>query len=462
MKNINRKDFLKTLGGVAVASAAISYGCKPENMKAVVDAPVSLADINPGKMTFRTNPHTGDKVSLLGYGCMRLPMRKINETVEEIDQETWNDLVDTAIDYGVNYFDTSPVYGRGQSEKATGIALSSHPRDKYYIATKMSTFREGSNRSREGSIAMYNNSMKELQVDYIDYYLLHGVGLGGLADFKIRFLDNGVLDYLLKEREAGRIRNLGWSFHGDVAVFDYLLSMDIQWDFAQVQLNYLDWKHASGWNVNAEYLYNQLVKHNVPAVVMEPILGGRLAKLPNYLNGLLKQQNSGTSTASWAFRYAGTPENVLTVLSGMTFKEHLIDNLFTYSPLLPVTEKEYALLEEIAELIIKYPLNQCTECNYCMPCPYGINISGVFAHYNRCINEENFPKTNQDENYTKLRRAFLVGYDRSVQKLRQANHCIGCGKCLSLCPQRINIPQEMARIDKYVEHLKQGTAFTEI
>jgi len=453
--NINRKDFLKVLGGATAASAAVAIGCKPQSLKPAKEAALSLADINPAKMEYRVNPNSGDKVSLLGYGCMRIPTHKKSETEEEIDQEVWNNLVDAAIEKGVNYFDTSPMYCRGLSEKATGIALSRHPRDKYFVATKLSNF-DPATYSREASIAMYHNSFKELQVDYIDYYLLHAVGLGSMDNLKARYLDNHLIDFLLEEKKAGRIRNLGWSFHGDVKVFDYLLAMDIKWDFVQIQLNYVDWKHAASWNVNAEYLYNELVKHNVPAVIMEPILGGRLAKIPTFLAQKLKEQKPQESIASWAFRYAGTPANVLTVLSGMTYKEHLISNLHTYSPLEPISTKENEILGEVAQMILQYPLVSCTECRYCMPCPYGIDIPGVFGHYNRCINEGNYPQNKQDKNYTDARQAFLIGYDRSVPKLRQASHCIACNRCTPKCPQRINIPQEMQRIDQFTEKLKQG------
>ncbi len=453
--NINRKDFFKVLGGVAASTSLLAVGCKPKSNEITPSGTASLTKIDPLKLEYRTNPYSGDKVSLLGYGCMRIPTKKISETEEEIDQDTWNGLVDTAIEYGVNYFDTSPVYGRGLSEKATGIALKRHPRDKYFVATKLSNFRPDTH-SREASMEIYYNSFKELQVDYFDYYLLHAVGLGGMDNFKARYIDNGMIDFLLKEKEAGRIRNLGWSFHGDVKVYDYLLAMGIQWDFVQIQVNYVDWLHATGANVNGVYLYNELVKHKTPAVIMEPLLGGRLAKLPNFLMGKLKQQRPEASIASWAFRYAGTPPEVLTVLSGMTYKEHLVDNLASYAPLEPITEKEQELLDEITDLFLQYPLISCTECRYCMPCAYGIDIPGVFAHYNKCINEGNFPRSLQDENYKKARQAFLVGYDRSVPKLRQANHCISCGKCVSLCPQRIRIPDEMKRMDKFVEQLKQG------
>lgn len=457
-KNINRRNFFKVLGAGAAVSTTAFVGCNSGNKNASVGS--YIGEVPTDKMTYRTNPHTGDKVSLLGYGCMRWPLRTNSNGEEEIDQDAVNSLVDYAIEHGVNYFDTAPVYVRGWSEVATGIALKRHPRDKFFIATKMSTQRNVPEwRTFEGSVGMYHKSMQDLQVDYLDYYLLHGIGMGGMADFKARFLDNGVLDYLLKERAEGRIRNLGWSYHGDVEVFDYLLSLDVQWDFAQIQLNYVDWKNASGWNTNAEYLYAELMKKNVPAVIMEPLLGGRLSRLNAFSLAMLKQLRPEFSPASWAFRYAGSPEGVLTVLSGMVFMEHLQENIRTYSPLEPLNHQEYAALEEVAERMLRSDFVPCTECQYCMPCEYGLDIPGIFAHYNRCVNDEKIVKTSQDENYRKARREFLIGYDRSVPKLRQADHCISCDKCLPKCPQGINIPQHMKNINKYTENLKQELAF---
>lgn len=161
--------------------------------------------------------------------------------------------------------------------------------------------------------------------------------------------------------------------------------------------------------------------------------------------------------ASWAFRYAGTFPDVLTVLSGMTFMEHLQDNIRTYAPLEPVNQNELKLLEDTAKLMVDYPLIPCTACQYCMHCPYGINIPAIFQHYNKCVCENNYPESPQTKNYKEARRVFLIGYDRSVPKLRQASHCIGCGKCVEHCLQSIKIPKEMHRIDEYVEKLKQGT-----
>ena len=408
-----------------------------------------------GEMTYRVHPTNGDKVSILGYGCMRWPMKKNDQGKDIVDQEKVNELIDYALAHGVNYIDTAPVYLQGQSEAATGIALKRHPRDKFFIATKMSNF---GTTDFDECVKIYKNSLEKLQVDYIDYYLLHSIGGGkGIETFNERFINNGLLDFLLKEREAGRIRNLGWSFHGDVKVFDHVLAMDVKWDFVQIQLNYVDWRHASRGNVNAEYLQAELDKKGVPSVIMEPLLGGRLSKMADHLVARLKQRRPEDSVASWAFRFAGHHKGVLTVLSGMTYKEHLEDNLRTYSPLEPLTDDELAFLEDTAVLYKNYPIVDCNDCKYCMPCPYGIDIPGILLHYNKCVNEGNVPKSSQDANYREARRAYLVSYDRTVERLRQADHCTGCGQCNEHCPQRINIPKEIERIDKFIEQLKQET-----
>jgi predicted aldo/keto reductase-like oxidoreductase len=161
------------------------------------------------------------------------------------------------------------------------------------------------------------------------------------------------------------------------------------------------------------------------------------------------------SPASWAFRYAGTPENVLTVLSGMVYMEHLQENIRTYSPLEPLNLQEYAALEKVTAQMLRSDFIPCTECQYCMPCPYGIDIPGIFAYYNRCVNEGNIPKDAQDGNYRRARRAFLVGFDRNIPKERQFDHCIGCSICSRKCPQSIPISESMERIDKLAEQLRQ-------
>ena len=247
---------------------------------------------------------------------------------------------------------------------------------------------------------------------------------------------------------------------GDIAVFDHLLAQHdrYKWDFVQIQLNYVDWKHAkevNTRNTDAEYLYGELEKRGIPTVIMEPLLGGRLSNVHDHIAAHLKQRRPSSSVASWAFRFAGSFPGVLTVLSGMTYMEHLQDNLRTYSPLDELTDDDKEFLEQTAQLMLRYPTIPCNDCKYCMPCPYGLDIPAILLHYNKCVNEGNVATSSQDENYRRARRAFLVGYDRSVPKLRQASHCIGCNQCVPHCPQNIRIPQELHRIDRFAEHLKQ-------
>ena len=458
-QDISRRSFLKMLGGGALTTAAVLTGCKSKTGTKAASEYAKQVEPPTGKMTYRVNPFTKDKVSLLGYGMMRLPSKTENQ--DDYDQEMINKQVDYAIEHGVNYFDTSPVYCQGKSEACTGIALSRHKRSEYLIATKLSNFNPAL-QTREASIEMYRNSMKQLQVDYIDYYLLHAVG-GGMGEFNARYVDNGIMDFLLEERKAGRIRNLGFSFHGRKEVFDKILAMHSQyhWDFIQIELNYLDWHFAneiSKENVDASYLYAEVHKRGIPSVIMEPLLGGRLAKLPQFLVTELKQRDPERSVASWAFRYAGTPEGVLTVLSGMTYMEHLKDNLLSYCPLKPLTRNEQKYLEQhVAQRIVGLQNIPCNDCKYCMPCPYGIDIPAIFVHYNKCKNEGMLPTDAGDENYRKLRRQYLIGLDRAVPKLRQADHCIQCGQCEPHCPQSIRIPRELKKISDYVEALRQGT-----
>lgn len=474
-KELSRRNFLKYLAGATAATlpaSALLTGCGRSQ------SGTSLTAATDGSgMTMRTNPNTGDNVSLLGYGMMRLPMLPKEtapaegSTTHPFDQEMINRQVDYALAHGVNYFDTSPAYCRGLSERCTGIALKRHPRKDFFIATKLSNFGPDT-WTAEASKEMFENSLKELQVDYVDYLLLHGIGMSGhdrdgnelnaKATFDARYIDNGILDWLVEQKTKGRIRNLGFSYHGDVRIFDQLLKWHDEgryhWDFAQIELNYLDWFYANeiNWrNTDAVYLYRELNRRGIPAVIMEPLLGGRLANVGNEIAAELKERDPEASVASWAFRFAGTPEGVLTVLSGMTYMEHLQENVSTYSPLRPISKEEHEFLIHIAEEIYGMKTIPCNECQYCMPCPYGIDIPSIFSHYNKCIKEGNVPQSSGSPYYRQQRRAFLVSYDRRISPVRQANHCIGCGQCQPHCPQQIEIPKELRRIDEYVERLKK-------
>lgn len=448
---MDRRDFLKTAGAGALAVGTTSLtGCSFSSDKR---AEVS----GDAEMQMRTSPKNGEKVSLLGYGCMRWPMKKGEDGKDHIDQETVNEMVDYAYRNGVNYYDTSPAYLQGQSEEAAGIALSRYPRESYYIATKLSNF---NNFSREAGLKMYRDSQEALRTDYFDYYLLHAIGTSGFEGFEERYINNGLLDFLLEEREAGRIRNLGFSFHGRREVFDRFMELHekYHWDFVQIEMNYVDWKHAKvPENVNADYLYDELTKRNIPATIMEPLLGGRLAKLPAAIAEKMKEREPQMSIASWAFRFCGSYPNILTVLSGMSSMDPLIENVETFSHFKPLNDEEKAFLMEMANLMEDYPTVPCNACSYCMPCPYGIDIPTIFRHYNDHVNSGEIAQSCEQDHFQRLKRRYLVSYDRAVETVRQADHCIGCGQCRPKCPQSIDIPRALRHIDRYVEKLKRET-----
>ncbi len=452
-KNISRRDFLKVTGAGAVAAAA-SVACSNDKTKS--SPTIVGAKSGEGKMEMRKNEHNGDTVSLLGYGCMRWPMIKDENGKDIIDQAKVNEMVDYAMAHGVNYYDTSPAYLQGQSERATGIALSRYDRKKFYIATKLSNFGDA---SEKASIKMYHDSFDEMQTDYFDYYLMHSIGSGGLPAFNKRYVDNGIMDFVMGEREKGKIRQMGFSFHGNQDEFDQLIALHdkYHWDFVQIQMNYVDWRHATGNNTNAEYLYEKLDNLGLPITVMEPLQGGRLSRVPEIVAQQFKERNPDASVGSWAFRFVGSHPRILTALSGMTYMEHLVDNVNTFTDFQYMNDEELEFIEKMAILIKEFPTVECNDCKYCMPCPYGINIPDIFRYYNTMVNEGAAPQSQDQENYRKLRRDYLTKYNKAIPTLRQADHCIGCRQCESHCPQSIRIPNELQRIDAYIEKLKQGT-----
>ncbi len=451
-KQFSRREFLRRMG-ITSASAAALITLNPFsfilNDKKTVKSPMQAEN----GMTYRIQHRTKDKVSLLGYGMMRLPHKN-----RKIDQELVNEEVKYALEHGVNYFDTSPHYVNNLSERSLGIALknSGFDRKQFFIATKMSNFGEDE-WSFEKSVELYNNSFKELQVDYIDYYLLHGIGMGGMDNLNKRFIDNGILKFLLKERKKGRIRHLGFSYHGDVEVFDFLLDnhKKYKWDFVQIQMNYVDWKHASDMNkrnTNAEYLNYECERRGIQTVMMEPLMGGRLAKIKDVYEKRLRELRPDDTPAKWAFRFCGTQPNVLTALSGMTTMDNLVENVDTFSPLDPCTTQELNLLEDIAANMAAYPNIPCTNCKYCMPCPYGVNIPENFAFYNNAVNNGTVPPADaSSSDYHQKKMAFVNSYKETLKATELPSVCVACGECLSKCPQRIRIPDQMAKLTQLLE-----------
>ena len=445
---IDRRHFLKRLG-LTASTAMMSL----DSLTALADRQQSSSAQSAAHdgMTLRTQNRTGERVSLLGFGMMRLPAE---------NQELVNKMVDYALDHGVNYFDTAPIYSGGRNEAATGAALSRHPRGKYFITTKMSNY--GKNTWPLGeSKKIYEKSFRDLRVKYIDNYLMHGVGQGGMDEFRGRFLDNGLLDFLLKEREAGRIRHLGFSYHGDVRVFDWLIdhNKDYHWDLVQIQMNFLDWRHASlskgGWkqDADAEYLYGKLEKAGIQVVVMEPLRGGSLAQIPKEYSRQLQALRPDASAAEWAFRWVGSHPNILTTLSGMNKMEHLVENVKTHSPLVACTDAENELLERIADGMAGIPTVPCTTCAYCMPCPHGVDIPGNFSFYNKAVNDHLLPlPETSDSTYAERKERFIKAYRKAIPAERRAYRCTNCEVCLSKCPQQIRIPNQMARLMELIRN----------
>ena len=286
---------------------------------------------------------------------------------------------------------------------------------------------------------MYLQSFEYLQVDVIDYYFLHSIGSGsatksGMERFRARHIDNGMLEFLLAEREAGRIRNLGWSFHGCVTVFDTMFEMGIHWDFAMIQMNYMDWQHAYGRNVNAEYLYGKLIKHNIPIFTMSSLRGGQLSYLNPVAMDVFNAVTPGRTASEWGFRYLGSFDGILSILTGMNTEQQLRENIATFSPMIPLNAAEMAAVEEVARILSTAGFINCTACDYCVPCPFGVNIPAVLIEYNRLITTDSPINPN-------------------CPILQQARLCIGeaCGLCLPLCPVYVDIISEMRRIERLLD-----------
>ena len=409
-------------------------------------------------MTYRFTVD-GRKVSLLGYGAMRLATvdgRHANgwasgASSAEIDQEMLNRQVKLMLDGGVNYFDTSPAYCRGESERRLGEALakSGYARDSYHVATKLSNFA-----AQQYPIAecrkMFANSLRFLRTDYVDFYLMHAIGNGGFKTFSKRYIENGAADWCCELREKRAIRHLGFSFHGDPKAFEWCIEnhKTYKWDFCQIQMTYVDWHHAkevNDRNLHAEYLYKTLTDNGIPVVIMEPLLGGRLARYNWALANELTPLDPSSTLAKWAFRFCGTYPNVLTILSGMTYTEQIEENMATFSPLKPCTDRELEVLERAAQALLRLKTVPCNNCSYCMPCPYGLDIPAILTFKNMLLADER----------RKSAKETLALYRQTIpEELRRADHCTGCRRCNPHCPQQIDIPKEIAEIDRMMDDVR--------
>lgn len=395
-------------------------------------------------MENRIYNRTQKPVSLLGYGTMRMPV--IDGDSANINYEEGKQLIDYAYKHGVTYFDTAYMYHAGKSENFVGEALSAYPRDSFYLADKLPGWMVGDGGPAKAK-EIFENQLSKCKVDYFDFYLCHS--LGGQEDFDRIYLNGGVLAYLDSEKEAGRIRNLGFSFHGSVPFFEYLMKVR-KWDFCQIQLNYMDWD-----NQNAKELYRLAEAYGVQLIIMEPVRGGSLVRLCDEAVEILKGAAPDRSVASWAIRFAASLPNVLCVLSGMSTMDQVIDNCATMTDFVPLTDADKETLAGAVAAYNRAGTIPCTACRYCFECPKGIMIPEIFAVYNAAASENRLPMSvgiSPDEVEAR-KKAFLAAYDE-IPEDKRAHNCIKCGKCSEHCPQTIKIPDRLREIAGLVSRIR--------
>lgn len=358
------------------------------------------------------------ELSRLGMGNMRLPV--VDGTDSKIDYEKGSAIIDYAYEHGVNYYDTAYVYHGGKSEEFVGKALKKYARESFSVATKFNYM------ANPDYKAVFEEQLARLDMEYIDFYLIHAVMNNNYEDY----LNCGCIDYFLEQQKAGRIKYLGFSSHADPEVLDKFASHH-QWDFAQIQLNYFDWNYGT-----AKEEYEILSKHNLPIVVMEPVRGGRLAALTPDAEAMLKEAHPDWSIASWALRFVGSLPQVQTILSGMGNMEQITDNVNTFSDGYVFTEADRELLFKACDMFKTQLQVPCTSCRYCTPnCPVEINIPEVLKVYNSY-------KVNGDGALRELENIDSVG---------KPQDCVGCGACQGHCPQTIQIPDIMGELKKVLK-----------
>lgn len=362
----------------------------------------------------RAMENLGIETSLLGFGCMRFPT-----TAEgKIDKERAAKMMDNALKRGVNYIDTAYPYHGGESELVVGELMEKYDRDSFYLATKLPLWLVD---SREKALELFEEQLKKLRTDHVDFYLLHAMDKGRFEQCKNLDLFSLCEDL----QKQGKIRNFGFSFHDSYEVFEEIITYR-KWDFCQIQINYMDTEDGPGMRG-----YDKAVELGVPLVIMEPIKGGTLASLSPDLQANLEAVNPGKSMASFALRWVGSLPGVKVILSGMSSEEQVEDNLNTFENFEPLSEEEQAVIAKNVEIMHNRVQNGCTGCRYCMPCPAGVNIPKTFRLWNTYHMYQNYWAVNWD-------------WENMPESERPAA-CVECGMCEKACPQHLCIREDLKK-----------------
>ncbi len=369
----------------------------------------------------------------LGFGLMRLPTVD-PQNAGDIDVEQVKKMVDLFLAKGFTYFDTAWMYCGFKSENAAKEALvDRHPRDSFTLASKLHA---GFFNSLEDRDKIFNEQRKKTGVEYFDYYLLHGIEAGMLPKYE----EFDCFNWLLEKKRQGLVKHPGFSFHDKAELLDEILTKHPEMEFVQLQINYLDWE--SQW-IESRKCYEVATKHKVPVIVMEPVKGGTLAKVPEDVEKLFQNYDPNLSVPSWAIRFAASLPNVMMVLSGMSNLQQMEDNLSYMEDFKPLTEEETALCFKAADIINSQIAIPCTACHYCTEgCPMKIAIPEYFSLYNEDM-REHLEEKGWTVNFT--------NYELLTKKFGKASDCVACGQCEGVCPQHLPIIEHLQAVSKHYD-----------